>query len=144
MLEYGNNQFVAHYKLLSGVGIEGWDEYESKEMIDAQFSINRMSESTPLTAVQLLKNEPDFIVKTPFQKIQGLINEIFKGPVCDRVYRSDIDNGILVVHIKKDIHVEKETVKKSLRDNLIWEDLLCFDTHEVHLHFEHSKKTNVA
>lgn len=140
MLEYENSRFIAHYRLDSGAEFEGWNEYEEIELKEVEFSLNEMSKATPLSTIQLLSREPDFVVKSPFQKILEIVNDLSKADVCSKVYRSDIDSGILIVPIKKYIQLEKETLKANFRKNLIWKDLLYFDTHEVHLHFEDTKK----
>lgn len=140
MIEYDNSKFIVSYRLDSGSELDGWNQYEEIELLDVQISFNKMSVASPLTTVQLNSKEPDFIVKDPFQKIQHIINEVSKNFVCERVYRSDIDSGILIVPIKKNLQIDKETLKRIFRDNFIWEDLLYFDTHEVHLHFEDTKK----
>jgi len=140
MIEYENDRLIAHYRLDSGEEFEEWKEYDEIELKEVEISINETSRTTPLSTLQQLTKEPDFILKSPFAKIQDIVNSFSKEPVCDKVYRSDIDNGILVVPLSTNPQIEKEALKAIFRKNYIWDDLIFYDTHEVHLHFNDTKK----
>lgn len=140
MLEYENSRFIIHYRLDSGKEFDGWNEYEEIELKEVELSINEMSKVTPLSEVQLLTKEPDFVLKTPFHKIQDIVNDFSKEYLCERVYRSDIDKGILIVPVNKTVQFKKEAIKAVFRESYIWDDLLYYDTHEVHIHFCDTRK----
>lgn len=140
MIEYDNSKFIVSYRLDSGSEFDGWKQYEEIEILDAEISLNKMSGITPLATVQLISRQPDFIVKDPFKKIKDIVNDFSNEVICEKVHRSDIDKGILVVPVKKNPQIEKESLKAIFRRNFIWEDLLFYDTHEVHLHFNDTKK----
>jgi len=140
MIEYENDRLIAHYRIDSGEEFEDWKEYEEIELKEVEISINETSKTTPLSTLQQMTKEPDFILKSPFAKIQDIVNSFSQEPICDQVYRSDIDNGILVVPLSTNPQIEKEVLKAVFRKNYIWDDLIFFDTHEVHLHFNDTKK----